>query len=259
MKVFIIGTGNVATALGSAVKKAGHQLTGVAGRDESKTSVLAAKLKCKAYSLSNKIPVNSDIYLVAIKDDAIAEAVRNMPSVKGIVAHTSGASPITLLKRFPAKGVFYPVETITKGHPKSFKKVPFCIEASDEKTFRKLMLFASTISSEIYSLDSTQRATLHVAAVFANNFTNYIFGIANDILAKQQLPSALLQTLAKSTVQNAFEKGAIQSQTGPAVRNDIKTIDKHLALLKDNKDYQQLYRILTGQIRNVHKKAKKQD
>jgi predicted short-subunit dehydrogenase-like oxidoreductase (DUF2520 family) len=256
MKVFIIGTGNVATALGRAVQKSGHQLTGVLGRDPAKASGLAKKLNCIFFTSANKIPVSSDVYLIAIKDDAIADVIKDLPPVKGIVAHTSGASPMNLLDKFANRGVCYPVETITMRNPRSFKKVPVCVEGSDEKTFRKLMLLANSISNEIYALDSHQRATLHVAAVFANNFTNYLFGIAADILNRDHLPASLLKTLAQSTVSNAFEKGSYNSQTGPAVRNDTKTINRHLKLLDNNKEYQKLYSLITSQIKSVHNKER---
>ena len=158
------------------------------------------------------------------------------------------------LKRF---GVFYPVETITKSYPSSFKKVPLCIEASDDFCLRKTLKLAESVSNEIYVLDSGQRAALHVAAVFTNNFTNYLLGAANDILQQHHLPSSLLKQLAISTVMNVFSKGAFLSQTGPAKRNDINTIKSHLEFLQNNKEYHQLYSILTNQIKKVHNKSSK--
>lgn len=257
MKVFIIGTGNVAIALGKAVVKSGHHLAGVLGRDEKKTTSLATKLKCRFYTDPAQIPIAADIYIIAIKDDAITGVIKTLPPVKGIVAHTSGASPAGILKKFAHSGVLYPVQTITKNYPSSFKGIPFCIEGSDELTLKKLMRFAGSISDEIYVLNSDQRAALHVAAVFANNFTNYLLGIATEILHQQHLPATLLGPLGHSTVKNAFTKGAIASQTGPAVRNDLDTIARHLEFLKNNKEHTALYNLLTAQIRNVHNKKKK--
>ncbi len=254
MKVFIIGTGNVATALGKAVVKSGHQMAGVLGRDTKKTSLLATKLKCKFFTEPKKISLSADIYLVAIKDDAILEVIKTLPPLKGIVAHTSGASPAGLLKKFSRSGVLYPVQTITKKFPSSFAGVPLCIEGSDESTLKKLMQFAGSISSEIYVLNSTQRAALHIAAVFANNFSNYLLGIATEILHQQHLPATLLEPLARSTVKSVFENGAETAQTGPAVRNDLATINRHLEFLKNNKEYSAVYDLITSQIRNVHNK-----
>ncbi len=254
MKVFIIGTGNVATSLGLALFMAGHKISGVLGRDTLKVLRLSKKLNCKSYTEPLTIPTNNAFYLVAINDDAIAGVIDQLPDLKGIVVHTSGASSINLLRRFSKRGVFYPVETITKTHPRSFAKIPFCLEGSDEATFKKLMQLARTITNEIYALSSEQRSVLHVAAVFTNNFTNALLGIATEILEQQGLPPSLIKPLAISTAQNAFKHGIINSQTGPAVRNDIKTIDKHLKLLEKNNNYRKIYQLITDQIRTVHHK-----
>ncbi len=258
MKVFIIGTGNVAAALGKAVISSGHELKGIAGRNAGQAKLLSDKLNCKSYLFPNEIPVNIDLYILAIKDDAIPEVVNQLPALKGIVAHTSGTASINVLKRFSSAGVFYPVASITPYRPRNFKKVPICIESSDERTFSRLMAFAGSLSGELYALDSEQRAALHVAAVFANNFANYILGIAENILLSQHLPPSLLKSLVKSTVDNNFSKGAYLSQTGPALRNDHKTIARHLKFLESNKDYKKLYEVITKQIIAVHKsKVKK--
>jgi predicted short-subunit dehydrogenase-like oxidoreductase (DUF2520 family) len=115
------------------------------------------------------------------------------------------------------------------------------------------MLLAASISDRIYILDSRQRAILHVAAVFANNFTNYLLGVAIDLIRTGDLPSELLESLAKSTVTNAFTYGAMEAQTGPARRGDMKTINRHLKILKKNPEYYELYRVLTDLIGKVHK------
>lgn len=256
MKVFIIGTGNVASALCKAVIDAGHVLTGIAGRDTEQTKRFSKKYKCSTFTFK-EIPDKSDFFILAIKDDSIPEVAKMLPTLSGIVSHTSGTVELDILKKFPSRGVFYPVASITANHPRNFKKVPICIEGSDEKSFRLLMSLASSFSNEIYSLNSEQRAALHVAAVFANNFTNHILGIAFNILEKKNLPSELLNSLVLSTVKNTFSKGSYLAQTGPAVRNDEKTIARHLKFLQKNKEYKKLYEIITNQIISVHNKKRK--
>ena len=179
MKVFIIGTGNVALALGKAFSAAGHSITGVFGRSEKKVMSLSKKFNCKGVTEPEKIPLLSDVYIVAISDDAIEKIAEVLPSVKGVVAHTAGAASIMLLKKFSNYGIFYPVETITKNHRGNFKNIPICIEASGEATLKKLMQLANSISEEVYSINSDQRAILHVAAVLTNNFTNAMLGIGS--------------------------------------------------------------------------------
>ncbi len=257
MKVFVIGTGNVATALGMAIQKAGHTITGVYGRSIVDAQKLASKLNSNSFSLISKIPQGSDIYLIAINDDAIAEVIKSMKHLNGIIAHTSGTTPLSSLEKFNNKGVFYPVQTIKKNNPKSFKKVPICLEASNEHSMKLLLELANSISSKIYILDSDQRAILHLAAVFTNNFTNHLLNISVKILENNHLPSSLIEPLALSTIQNAFTKGPYYSQTGPAVRNDKVTISKQLKMLKKIKGQHDIYKLLTNEIINVHKNSKK--
>lgn len=248
MKIYIIGTGNVATRLGKAFLKAGHSIMGVSGRNEEATSRLASRLKCKSYLLPGKLPTNGDLYLIAVKDDAIAEMGRFLSGVKGIIVHTSGATPLNIFTSKKQRGVFYPVTTIRKNAPADFKKVPVCIEATDEKTVSRLANLAADITNEIYFLNSEQRTTLHLSAVFANNFTNHLLSHAMQVLQKASLSPQLIHFLAKATIDNAFHFGPDQSQTGPAIRHDQKTITKHLHLLQHNKDALALYRIFTNQL-----------
>lgn len=254
MKVFIIGTGNVAKSLGAAIFKSGHKITGVLGRSEENAKVLAKKFKCASFTKADQIPHNSDFYLIAVKDDAIGSIVKSLPETKGIFLHTSGTVPLDIFKTKSKKGVLYPVDSITGKYNFSFKNVPICIEAGDESTLKKLLLFVRTLSNKIFLLNSPQRAKLHIAAVITNNFTNHLLGIATEIIDKEHLPHELLFKLAQTTLKNAFEHGPLQSQTGPAKRNDAATIRKHLDLLKANKDHVELYKLITRQITDVHNK-----
>lgn len=248
MNIFIIGTGNVATRLGKAFLKAGHHIMGVTGRNPAALTRLSGQLKCKSFLLPEKLPSNADLYLIAVKDDAIAEMGNFLKGVKGIVVHTSGSTPLNIFPAKKQRGVFYPVTTIRKNAPSSFKKVPVCIEATDEKTVSRLAALAAEISDEIYFLNSEQRAALHLSAVFTNNFTNHLLSHAMMVLKKASLSPQLLHFLARATIDNAFRFGPDQSQTGPAVRHDKKTIQKHLSQLKANKDALALYRIFTQQL-----------
>jgi predicted short-subunit dehydrogenase-like oxidoreductase (DUF2520 family) len=257
MRIFIIGTGNAATAIGKAFVKAGHSVTGVYGRNRDRTTKLSGILKCKAYFGWNEIPRSSQVYLIAVKDDAIAEVARHLPALNGIVIHTSGTTPLSVLSRFSNHGVFYPVETMASSVSISFRKVPLCLEASNEKALKNLMTLASTVSEKIFVLESQQRLALHIAAVFTNNFTNHLLTIATEIINKEHLPVELLEHLAATTVKNAFINGPMASQTGPARRNDRVTINKHLSYLKFNDNFLKIYKMITEQIYDVHNKIKK--
>lgn len=253
MKILIIGTGNVAAALGKAFLAAGHQLAGIAGRDETKTRKLASRLKTNPFFSFSKIPVSADLTVIAVKDDAISSVASQLPKIRGVVVHTSGSTNISALKRFAHRGVLWPVETISKTNRGKFKGVPFVIEGADERTTTLLMRAVHSLSGETYVMDSDQRKVMHMAAVIVNNFTNYLLTVAEDILQKESLPFEVLQKLSESTVQNAFRSGAKSSQTGPAARNDRKTIEQHFQYLSQNRDYERLYRMISEMISRVHK------
>jgi predicted short-subunit dehydrogenase-like oxidoreductase (DUF2520 family) len=257
MKILISGTGNVAQALGKAFSVAGHTIIGVAGRNKEKTLLLADKLKTKPIFSFSKVPLSADLNVIAVKDDAISVVAKSLPDLKGTVVHTSGSTDISTLKRFRKHGVLWPVETFSSSHRISFKNVPFVIESGDELSTIRLMQLVNSLSGETYLLDSHQRRTLHLTAVIVNNFTNYLLTAAEDILQKESLPIDLLKKLAESTIRNAFKSGAKNSQTGPARRNDRKTIDLHLKYLAFNKDYAHLYEVFSALIANVHKEPSK--
>jgi len=254
MNVFIIGTGNVAKSIGSALIRSGHKIVGLLGRNQTRTRSLAKKFNCPEYNSISQIPVNADFYLIAVNDDAVIKVVKSLPKVKGIILHTSGTVSLDVFNRTSKKGVLYPVDSITGKFNFSFRKVPLCIEAGDETTLKKILLLAKSISDQIFILNSTQRARLHLAAVFTNNFTNHLLGIATGIIDKENLPHELLYKLAQTTLKNAFERGAFLSQTGPAKRNDKVTIRKHLGLLKNSGPQTAIYKLLTQNIIDVHNK-----
>ena len=257
MKILIAGTGNVAQALGKAFVRAGHTVIGVVGRNEQKTLQLARRLQSKPFFSFSKVPLSADLTVIAVKDDAIPVVAKLLPDLKGTVVHTSGTTDISVLKRFRKRGVLWPVETISTSGSIRFKNVPFVMESGDETSARRLMQLISSLSGVAYVLDSQQRRTLHLAAVMVNNFTNYLLTAAEDILQREELPKELLKKLAESTISNAFHSGARNVQTGPARRNDLKTMDLHLRYLSFHPDYAHLYRVLSSLIANVHKEPQK--
>jgi predicted short-subunit dehydrogenase-like oxidoreductase (DUF2520 family) len=257
MKIAILGTGNVAKAFGLALLAAGHSIEGLYGRNKAAANRLSLLLSSNMFSSPAKLPGNCDMYIIAVKDDAIQEVYNSMSEVNGIVVHTSGSTPLLSGGINKNTGVIYPVQTINKQFNGSFLKVPLCIEASNKKSLSLLLSVSSSISGKIYKLNSERRAVLHLAAVFCNNFTNHLLFISGELLKQQKLPQHILDELAISTINNAISKGPYLSQTGPSIRNDNKTIKKHLKLLKADKEYSALYKIFTKQIKDVHNKIVK--
>ena len=253
MKIAVIGSGNVAVQLGKAFRKCGHKIVFVYSRNLEHAEKLGRILKTDCGNNLNELTNHqADVFLIAVKDDAIGEVVRKMPSINnGLVVHTSGAADISVLKKkFKNCGVFWQIQTIKERTQKDFKKVPVIIEASNAAAEKKLKRLADDLSNEVYVLNSLQRRALHLGAVFVNNFPNHLFYLAEKLLKKHKLPFALYYPLILSTIESAM-KNPEEAQTGPARRSDKKTMKAHLKLLPDKK-YKTIYNLLSKSITDLY-------
>jgi len=196
---------------------------------------------------------NADFFILCVADQA-------MEAVVAQLQHTSGSQSLDVLKAyFQNVGVFYPFQTMSKEKRVDFSQVPFCLEASKPFVMEQLYQLASPISARIYEINSESRKKLHLAAVFACNFTNHLFALTEQILADVALDFSVLEHLVRETVDKAFEIGPIKAQTGPAVRNDQNVIQAHLTSLQlQNKDaHADIYQLLSESIYQLHQKNKK--
>ena len=228
ISVLLVGKGNVATHLYEAFLKVNDvKVTQINSRD------------------LNVFP-QADVAIIAVSDDAIAAVSSKITT--NFVVHTSGSVAINNLKNSSRKGVFYMLQTFSKDKKVDFHEVPFCLEAENETDYKLLETLAKLIGKKIYSINSEQRKTLHVAAVFVNNFTNHMYKIGNDICKENNVLFKILQPLIKETASKIEYLSPEKAQTGPAIRNDKKTIKNHLDLLNTNQ--QKIYKILTKSIKN---------
>ncbi len=249
-RVAIIGAGNVAGHLAEVLAQAGC-LVGVWSRNESHASSVAAPLKVSGGTIS-ALPRDLDVYIVAVKDDAIPAVSAAIGPVAGIVAHTSGTAPMDALVQ-ARRGVFYPLQTFSSNRHIDMSEVPFFIEGSDDVVSEVLMNLALRISPDVRYAGSDIRATLHLAAVFACNFANHSWAIAENILKREAGCSLeVFAPLLRETLAKAMECGAGASQTGPAARGDIHTIEKHLQRLEGAQA--DIYRIMSQDIMNNNSK-----
>jgi predicted short-subunit dehydrogenase-like oxidoreductase (DUF2520 family) len=251
IKITIIGSGNVAQHLIDAFAKSNAvEIIQVFSRTQKQISPLLD---------SNKITndwnalAEADVYIIAVSDDAIANVSSQLPFENRLVVHTSGSAPLASLDNKNRKGVFYPLQTFTKGKEVDFKTIPFCLETQFENDYTILEKAAQSISDSIYKIDSHQRKALHVAAVFVNNFTNYLYQIGNDICQENQVPFDILKPLILETATKLLTLSPKDAQTGPAKRNDISTIEAHETFLS-NENQSTIYKILTQSIQNHGKK-----
>jgi predicted short-subunit dehydrogenase-like oxidoreductase (DUF2520 family) len=256
-EITLIGSGNVAWHLGKALIGAGHIINSVYSRNFSNAKDLAKLLGCQAVGSTDFSKSNSDLFIVAVRDNALEEVVSkiNIP-INAVIAHTSGSMPMEVLKNFSHYGVFYALQTFTKGKELAVAEVPFGIEASDRESYKQLETLALSLSKKVQPIDSAQRKVLHIAGVFACNFTNHLFSISKDILEKEKMKFSLLEPLIKETLQKAFELGPEAAQTGPAIRGDEKVIQQHLNYLKSEPEIQQLYKLISEDIMKKEKRSK---
>ncbi len=249
MRVSIIGSGNVATHIAKALKNANVQVLNIWSYHIENAKVLADKIDANAINKISQINTNSDIVLISVKDDVIPEISSQLSGYKGLVAHTSGSVALGALANQENYGVFYPLQTFSKQKELDFSNVPICLEANNTANLNLLRKLADLISEKIYEVDSEQRKTLHLAAVFACNFPNYLYGIAQQLLAQNQLDFDIIKPLINETankIQTALPK---EVQTGPAIRNDELTLKKHEGMLQQHPEWLTIYKLLSEQIK----------
>lgn len=195
----------------------------------------------------------ADVYIIGITDDAIQSFSNSLPMSNELIVHTSGGVSIHNLNKKNRRGVFYPLQTFSKSSKIDFNKIPICIESEHINDTELLIRLARTISENVQIVTSQEREKLHLAAVLVNNFTNHLFTLASEITKDNNLDFSILQPLIEETVHKLKTLTPLEAQTGPALRNDKKTIEKHLLLLQDEQQ-RKLYKQLTQSIQNIHGK-----
>lgn len=252
----IVGSGNVAWHFGHALKKAGHTIEFVSGRNREAVAALASQVNAEALPISTH--KSADIIFIALSDSAISTYIEKHYQHHSFLVHTSGATSIDVFRESTNKyGVIYPFQTLTKGVKTEIKETPVCIEANTAESLVVLNDLASSISQKVSQLTSEQRKTLHLTGVLANNFSNYLYGVAFDILKAQGLDPRLLQPIIKETAVKLLDLDPDEAQTGPARRNNTEIINAHLQLLKNKPEVQQLYSLISGLITEKYKNKKK--
>lgn len=248
LKIVLLGTGNLAKHLHDAFTKAKNvNVVQVVGRNTQALHQFSDKSEVTD---NFKAIVDADVYIIAVKDDVIGKVSKFVANKKGVVAHTSGAMPMAVVHS-TKKGVFYPLQTFTKGKVVDFSSIPICIEASDTESLKVLELLARSISENVHPIDSEQRKKLHLAAVFVNNFTNYLYGVGEEICLQEGLSFNLLKPLILETAEKIKTMPPKKAQTGPARRNDRQSMQGHLELLK-NEEHITLYKLLSRAIIQAH-------
>lgn len=242
--ISIIGSGNVGCHLAKSFFNKGYPVRQIYSRSIENAKNMAQNIDASPINSLGALQNNIDFLIVAVHDDAIEEVIKQIPFRDVLITHTSGSVSMDVFAQYSFRdyGILYPLQSFNKNKKINLKKVPFCLEANNSSSLASIKTLARSISNYVYEIDSKERETLHLAAVFVNNFSNYMYQIAKDITDKNDLPFEILKPLIYETAKKMKSLSPKDAQTGPAKRNDLKTMKKHLDQLQDSPKIKELYK-----------------
>jgi predicted short-subunit dehydrogenase-like oxidoreductase (DUF2520 family) len=250
MNVVIIGSGNVATVLGRLITRNHHKVIQVTSRNAANAKILADELGCAYTDYNGQIDKSADLYIIAVSDMAIHECVQHYNIHDKIVVHTAGSVSKDVLKNTAYNyGVLYPLQSLRR-EMQEIPHMPFLIDGNNDTVMKAIYDFAITLSPHVQVMHDEDRLKLHAAAVIVSNFTNHLYAIAEDFCKSEHVDFNLLKPLILETAARIKDKSPSEVQTGPAVRKDIHTLDKHLRILTNHPKLRTTYMRLTDSIMN---------
>lgn len=251
-RTVLVGAGHLAWQLGKRLYEKGFPISQVYSRSIKKAEALASLIASEAIDDLNQVQKEADWYILAVSDDAlesVAGQLKPTDTGSAIYTHTSGATSSEVLSsRYHRSGVFYPLQTFSRNREVNFDTIPICIEASGQEEKAQLMDWGKAISEKVFHLTDKQRETAHLAAVFANNFSNFLYLIGEKILTEENISPEIIKPLILETALKVQKHAPHEMQTGPAKRGDIGTLEKHINQLKGQPEFQELYRLLSRMI-----------
>lgn len=249
-KIVILGAGNVATHLTKALIKEGYDVCQIYSRTIESARELGIKTGIHFTNNLVELYKQADIYIFALSDTAI-EKLASMIEFEHnpLLLHTAGSISIDILKKHSNNyGVIYPLQTFSKSRGLDFKKIPLCIDANSKDNIKEVKQIASALSNEVKQIGDEERRQIHLSAVFACNFTNYMYAQAEDILKQKNIDFNILKPLIQETAAKIEDLSPIKAQTGPAIRNDKSTMNKHKELLESYYDLKKMYTFISNNI-----------
>ncbi len=252
-KIVFIGAGNLATNLAEAFHDQHIKIAQIYSRTEDSAKTLAKAVEADYTTELEKVINDADIYIVALKDDTLVELMPQIIAGKenALMAHTSGSLPLNIWpESVKRKGVFYPLQTFSKQRKVDFQNIPTFIESNNSADNKLLKELASSVTNNVSELSSEKRRQIHLAAVFACNFTNHMYALAEKLLQQYGMPFNYMLPLIEETERKAQVLSPKEAQTGPAVRYDEKIINKHLELLSNEPEMQEIYKLIS---KSIHK------
>jgi predicted short-subunit dehydrogenase-like oxidoreductase (DUF2520 family) len=248
-KLAIIGAGNLATRVSIELHNQGVDIIQVFSRTVTSAITLAKLIGCTYVTQPDQITDDADIYLISVSDIALGDLLSKVNFNNKLIVHTAGSIDMEELGKYSTNyGVFYPLQTFSKYREVDFSNIPVCIEANTPENEKILIDLATLISKDIRLITSGQRKQIHLAAVFASNFTNHMYAIAEEILRKENLPFEIIEPLIAETASKVKDIAPRAAQTGPANRNDKNIINEHLDLLDGDEKLRKIYTLLSENI-----------
>ena len=252
MRTVIIGSGNTATVLGKKILAAGHEIVQVCGRNAGAAEELAGILKTAFTTDLNNPDRNGDLYVLAIADDAITSVAASLQLDKKLVVHTAGSVSMEVLKTCSRNyGILYPLQSLRK-EIEGIPEIPFLVDGNTPDDLAVISEFAATLSDKVQQANDKQRLKIHLAAVMVSNFTNHLYALADRYCRREKLNFSLLVPLISAIAERVIHFEPATVQTGPAVRHDTRTINKHLELLDDHPDLKEFYTLFTMSIEKMY-------
>lgn len=252
MNVSFIGSGNLAWHLAPALDNTDYRVAEVFSPNPKHAKALVERLyHAQVKDTLDFSSSTSRIFIIAVSDDVIMDITQEIVLPQdAILLHTSGSQPLNVLGHAgtPRHGVFYPLQTFTKNKKVNFEDIPFFIESDDDGTEKIMLTMAGAISRKVYKISSAERKALHVAAVFASNFSNHMLTISRDIMSDNKLDFDWLKPLIAETINKSLALTPDQAQTGPAKRGDLEILDKHLEFLQRDEAVAEIYKVISQHI-----------
>jgi predicted short-subunit dehydrogenase-like oxidoreductase (DUF2520 family) len=250
ISVVLLGAGNVATHLYKAFKNS-ESVTVTQWYNRSYSALSSYANTVDVTDDLNKLK-EADIYIMAVSDDSIEQLSKDLPFTNRVVAHTSGSVSMHALDKKNKIAVFYPLQTFSKDADIDFTEVPICVEVYEKENRQLLKDLAQAVGCKSHKITTEQRQILHLAAVFVNNFVNQLYRIGHEVCESESVEFRLLKPLILETAKKVQDMSPYMAQTGPAKRNDKKTIKRHLKQL-ENEEHKVIYELLTASIKKTHR------
>lgn len=245
----MIGAGNVSTHISRHLHSAGHQISCIYSRTAESAGQLADELGVSGTAKMEDVPTEADFYIVALPDREVLPVAEKFRHTNGVWLHTAGAVSVDVFTGiFSRYGVMYPLQTLSRTSPLEPSLVPILVEGSSPEDTESIFKLARSVYDSVEVVDSHRRLVIHAAAVFANNFSNHMVHVARQLMAEQEINPALLDPLLEETFEKIKRQGTALGRTGPAIRGDHETMNKHIELLKGHPEWEKLYTFISRDI-----------